>query len=53
VQEAGYVVGGLAVELVAVAIIVVIQARRKRRRAAADLAVRTGIGDHSDLDRSP
>jgi membrane protein DedA with SNARE-associated domain len=51
VQEAGFVIGGLAVVFVAVAIIVVLRARRKRRPAAADLAVRTGIGDHSDLDR--
>ncbi len=52
VQEAGYVVGGVAVVLVAVAIIVVVRARRRRRRAAADVAARAGAGDHSDLDRS-
>jgi membrane protein DedA with SNARE-associated domain len=51
VQEAGYVVGGLAVVLVAVAIIVIVRARRRNRRAAPDVAARTCIGDHSDLDR--
>ena len=51
VQEAGYVVGGLAVVLVAVAIIVVVRARRRHRRAAADVATGVGIGDHSDLER--
>ena len=51
VQQAGYVVGGLAVVLVAVAIIVIVRARRRHRRAAADVAARSGIGDHSDLDR--
>jgi membrane protein DedA with SNARE-associated domain len=52
VQEAGYVVGGLAGVLVAVAIIVVVRARRRRRTAAADVAARAGTGDHSDLDHS-
>jgi membrane protein DedA with SNARE-associated domain len=52
VQEAGYVVGGLAVVLVAVAIVVIVRARRMRRRAAADAAALAPIGDHSDLYRS-
>jgi membrane protein DedA with SNARE-associated domain len=49
VQEAGYVVGGLAVVLVAVAIVLVVRARRRRRIAAPDEAPRAGVGDHSDL----
>ena len=51
VQEAGYVVGGLAVVLVAVVIIVVVRAWRRRRRAAPDMAACAGIGDHGDVDR--
>ena len=44
VQEAGYVVGALAV--VAVAIMVGVVVRRRHRRAAADVAAHVGIGDH-------
>jgi membrane protein DedA with SNARE-associated domain len=51
VQEAGYVVGGLAVLLMAVAIIVVVRARRRHQAAAAEVAARAGAGDHSDPDR--
>jgi membrane protein DedA with SNARE-associated domain len=51
VQEAGYVVGGLAVLLMAVAIIVVVRARRRHQAAAAEVAARAVVGDHSDLHR--
>jgi membrane protein DedA with SNARE-associated domain len=51
VQEAGYVVGGLAVLLVAVAIVVVVRARRRHRRATPDVVARAGISDRGDLSR--
>ena len=51
VQDAGYVVGGLAVVVVAAGIIVAVRIRRRHRRAAADVAARAGLGDHSDLER--
>jgi membrane protein DedA with SNARE-associated domain len=51
VQEAGYVVGGLAGVLVAVAIIMVVRARRRRRRAAPAMTAGAGAGDgDGDLD---
>ena len=51
VQEAGYVVGGLAAMLVAVAIIMVVRARRRRRRAAPAVTARAGACDgDGDLD---
>jgi membrane protein DedA with SNARE-associated domain len=51
VQEAGYVVGGLAVVLLAVAIIVVIRVRRRRRRVATDMAARANFSERNELDR--
>jgi uncharacterized membrane protein YdjX (TVP38/TMEM64 family) len=51
VQKAGYVVGGLAVVLLAVATIVVIQVRRRHRRVATDMAARANFSERNHLDR--
>jgi membrane protein DedA with SNARE-associated domain len=51
VQEAGYVVGGLAVVIAIVAVIVVVRARRRRRGEAPAMAGSAGINDQNDLDR--
>jgi membrane protein DedA with SNARE-associated domain len=51
VQDAGYLVGAVAILLAAAIAIIIMRARRRRRAAPPSVAQRAATGDHTDLDR--
>jgi membrane protein DedA with SNARE-associated domain len=51
VQDAGYVVGGVAVLLAIAVVIIVMQARRRRRAAPSNITRRRAMDDHTDAER--